>query len=280
MSVVIVVKVSEGLVLAADSAATLTGRILQPDGVTQDAVLQIFNNAKKLLQIGSDFPIGVLTWGQAFIGPRTIESLVSEWQYTEGWESIESFRKRFPDKKYTVENCAKDLHRHLAVKHKEEFGSLPPNEQPGLGIVVAGYSELGFFPEVWRFVLPYDVIITNSRPDIDGKPDFGASWFGIVEPIIRLHYGRDERAIGIISEKYNIPVAELNEILAPLQYQIPFAQMPLQDAIDYANYMINLVIGRFRFVIGPELCGGKVDLAAITQREFTWISRKTWSLDK
>jgi hypothetical protein len=85
MSVVIVVKVSEGLVLAADSAATLTGRMVQPDGSMTEGVLQIFNNAKKLIQIGKDFPIGVLTWGQAYIGSRTIESLVSEWQYNAGW---------------------------------------------------------------------------------------------------------------------------------------------------------------------------------------------------
>lgn len=279
MSVVIVVKVSEGLVLAADSAATLTGRVLQPNGVSEEGVLQIFNNAKKLLQIGNDFPIGVLTWGQAFIGPRTIESLVSEWQYNAGWQSIETFKNNNPEKQYTVEECANGLLKHLTEKHQEEFGKVPQNQQPGLGIVVAGYSEQGFFPEIWRFVIPYDKAITNQRPDINGKPDFGASWYGITEPMVRLHFGRDEQVIKIISEKYKISVDELNGLLQPLQYQIPFAQMPLQDAIDYANYMINLVIGRFRFVIGPELCGGKIDLAAITQREFTWISRKTWTLE-
>lgn len=282
MSVVIVVKVSEGLVLAADSAATLTGRVVQPDGMTTDSVLQIFNNAKKLLQIGKDFPIGVLTWGQAFIGSRTIESLISEWQYNTNWQSVEDFKNahnKGTDSFYSVEDCAKGLLKHLTEKHQEEFGKLPPNQQPGIGVVVAGYSEKGFFPEVWRFVLPHDKTVTNQRPDVDGKPDFGASWFGVTEPIVRLHFGRDEGVIGIISEKYKIPAAELNQLLVPLQYQIPFAQMPLQDAIDYAYYMVNVVIGRFRFVIGPEICGGKIEVAAITQREFTWISRKTWTLD-
>jgi hypothetical protein len=271
--------VSEGLVLAADSAATLTGRVRQPDGKsTEEGVLQIFNNAKKLLQIGKDFPIGILTWGQAFIGPRTIESLVREWEYNAGWESMSVFKEKFPDKQYSVRDCAQDLLGHLTLKHKEEFENLPADQQPGLGLVVAGYSEQGFFPEIWRFVLPHDKEVFNQRPDVNGKPDFGASWFGITEPLIRLHFGRDDGFIGIISEKYKISTDELNQLLRPLQYQVPFAQMPLQDAIDYADYMINVAIGRFRFVIGPELCGGKVDIAAITQREFTWISRKTWAL--
>ncbi len=278
MSVVIVVKVSEGLVLAADSAATLTGRVVDSNGVHEEAVFQTFYNAKKLLQIGNDLPIGVLTWGQAYIGLRTIESLVREWEYNSGWQSLESFKKKYLDKPFSVETCARGLLEHLRKAHQEEFGSLPKEQQPGLGIVVAGYSEQGFFPEIWRFVVPIDKDIANQRPDINGKPNFGASWFGITEPIIRLHFGRDDNAVQIISEKYNIPVEELHEVLRPLEYQIPFPQMPLQDAIEYANYMLNVVIGRFRFVIGPELCGGQVDIAAITQREFHWLSKKTWKL--
>ncbi|MCP4363168.1 MAG: hypothetical protein GY796_34640 [Chloroflexi bacterium] len=278
MSVVIVVKVSEGLVLAADSAATLSGRVLGPSGVLEEGILQTFYNAKKLLQIGSDLPIGVLTWGQAYIGQRTIESLVREWEYNSGWQSLELFREKNTDETYSVEACAKGLLAHLSNAHQEEFKDMPEEGRPGLGIVVAGYSEQGFFPEIWRFVLPFDKDITNQRPDINGKPDFGANWFGITEPAVRLHFGRDDGVMQIISEKYDIPMEELHEALNPLQYQIPFPQMPLQDAIEYANYMINVVIGRFRFVIGPELCGGQIDIAAITQREFHWLSKKTWKL--
>ena len=60
MSVVIIVKVSEGLVLGADSASTLQGSVRGPNGNIQQGVLKTFMNARKLLQIG-DFPIGVLT---------------------------------------------------------------------------------------------------------------------------------------------------------------------------------------------------------------------------
>lgn len=279
MSVVIVVKVSEGLVLAADSAATLTGRVTGPDGVIGEGVLQTFYNAKKLLQIGNDLPIGVLTWGQAFIGPRTVESLIREWEYNNSWQSLDTFREVHPNEEYSVENCARQLMEHLANAHQEEFGNRPKEQQPGLGIVVAGYSEKSFFPEIWRFVVPFDDDVSNQRPDQNGKPNFGASWFGITEPIIRLHFGRDEGAVKILSEKFNVSTEEILKALRPLEYQVPFAQMPLQDAIEYANYMLNVVIGRFRFVAGPELCGGQIDIAAITQREFTWISRKTWKLE-
>lgn len=256
----------------------LLARAVRTDGAVKEGVIQTFYNAKKLLQLGNDLPIGVLTWGQAFIGSRTIESLVREWEYNNSWQSLNTFRKAYPDKQYSVQNCAKELMEHITKAHQEEFGEIPKEQQPGVGLVVAGYSEQGFFPEIWRFVVPFDDDVSNQRPDVDGKPNFGASWFGITEPIVRLHFGRDDSAVQIISEKFNIPPDELRNALRPLEYQVPFPQMPLQDAIEYAHYMISVVIGRFRFVVGAELCGGQIDIAAITQREFNWISKKTWKL--
>jgi hypothetical protein len=277
MSVGIVVKVSEGLVLATDSAATLYGRIEKPEGV-QEGVVKTYYNAKKLLQIG-DFPIGVLTWGQAFIGARTLESLVREWEYDNHWQFQGEYYEEANQESFRVYTCAERLRDHLARVFNEEFGHLPEEQRPRLGVVVAGYSEGEFFPEIWRFVLPFDDQVHNQRPDRDGKPDFGASWFGLTEPIVRLHWGRDEAVISIISERFGIPQQDIREALNPLQYQVPFAVMPLQDAIEYAHYMLNVTVGRYRFVVGPELCGGEIEIAAITQRQFKWISRKSWKLE-
>jgi len=278
VSVVIVVKVSEGLVLAADSASSVRGRIKSPQG-EQEGILKVYFNARKLLQIG-DFPIGALTWGQAFVGLRTVESLVREWEYENHWQSQDDYKEQY-DKPFTVRDCAEGLRRYLAEVHAEEYGDLPSEQRPQMGMVVAGYSQEEFFPEIWRFVLPFDSDgeVHNQRPDRDDKPDFGASWFGLIDPIVRLHWGRDDKAIQIISDKFGIPAQDIREALLPLQYQIPFALMPLQDAIEYANYMLNVAIGAYRFKIGPELCGGQIEIAAITQREFRWISRKTWKIE-
>lgn len=277
MSVVLVVKVSEGLVLAGDSAATLSGRMRDPSGQESQGILQTFYTAQKVLQVGDDFPIGVLTWGVPYIGVRTTESLVREWEHDNHWQSIDDFHKNHPERKFSVKDCAEGLLAHLKGFFHDEYGE-ESEEVPGLGMVVAGYSEGDFFPEIWRFVVPEDSEVHNQRPDRDGKPDFGASWFGITEPIVRLHFGRDELVPKLISEKFSIPEKDVHDALLPLQYTVPFAQMPLQDAIEYARYLMSVVIGRFKFVIGPELVGGAIDLAAITQRDFMWISRKSWKL--
>lgn len=54
MTVCIAVKTSEGLVLAADSAATITN--------DKGQVLSIFQYGSKLLQLG-DHPMGIMSWG-------------------------------------------------------------------------------------------------------------------------------------------------------------------------------------------------------------------------
>jgi len=274
MSIVVVVKVSEGLVLAADSAATLTGRIQEPDGV-KEGVLKTFYNARKLLQIG-DFSIGVLTWGNAFIEPRTVESHICEWEQNQPWWRLKAEGTKPYGHGYgSVRGCANELFQHVKSAYDRAYSNLADHDRPVLGMLVAGYSPGSFFPDIWRFILPQDTEVHDQRPDRDGKPDFGASWFGLTEPIVRLHFGRDERAVKLICEKLNIEEGAAREALQPLEYPIPFAQMPLQDAIEYAHYLVTVVVGRYRFVLGPELCGGEIDIAAITQNEFKWIMQKS-----
>jgi hypothetical protein len=275
MSVAVVVKVSEGLVLGTDSAAAIHGRV-EADGGIQEGVLKVFYHAKKLLQIG-DFPIGMCTWGRAFVGMRTIESLVREWERDNHWQSQVDYGNHNQEP-FTVKACAEGLRRHLAEVYDREFGTDAAG-QPVVGVVVGGYSSGEFFPDIWRFSVPTDQAVLNQRPDRDGKPDFGASWFGLTDAIIRLHWGRDDAIIDLISDRYSIPESELRAVLDRLQYQVPFAVMPLQDAIEYVNYMINVAIGRFRFVVGPELCGGSALVAAITQDRFAWASHEPWCVD-
>src|SRR4051794_25335582 len=80
MSICVVVKVPEGLVLAADSAATVEGAAVTPDGKPGPAgVLKVFSTATKVLQI-RELPVGVMTWGVGSFGARTIASLVEEFE--------------------------------------------------------------------------------------------------------------------------------------------------------------------------------------------------------
>jgi hypothetical protein len=271
MTICVSVKVSEGLVLAADSTASIQGWIGEPQK-GPPSILKTYDHVRKLSHI-KDYPIGTLTWGAALIGARSVESLIKEYEY-----SLQSLEGNEND--YTVQEIASGLLVHVKNFYDAEFASQPLAARSPLGILVSGYSRKKFFPEQLLINLPVSDKLDAVRPDKDGKPEFGAHWFGLTDAIIRLHFGRDDAALGILAEHFKVTPDEVFQLLLKLQYPVIFDGMPLQDAIDYAVYLVNVVIGRFRFVVGAPLCSGEIDVAVITPSEFTWIQRKCWHVTR
>lgn len=287
MTVCVSVKVSEGLVLAADSTAALQGSLQDPTGKSATGILKTYDHVRKLAHL-KDYPIGTLAWGMALIGARSVESLIKEYEYAlpsleEEEEKIKESRIRGEIKaderfKYSVSEISTGLLDHVKKFYSEEFSIHPVEKQPQLGILVSGYSSGKFFPEQWLINLPASDKLNEVRPNVGGKPDFGANWFGLTDAIVRLHWGRDDGALDILAEKFKVSPEEIYGLLGKLQYPVLFNGMPLQDAIDYAVYLVNVAIGRFRFVVGAPLCGGEIDVAVITPNKFTWVQRKSWGI--
>ncbi len=286
MTVCITVKVSEGLILAADSAATVQEFPKEPGKTGPGPVLKVYDHARKLSHI-KDYPVGTLAWGAYLVGPRSVESLIKEYEYklpslAEESEKAKEARMRGEGKdlqpySYTIKHIAQGLLSHLKKYYDAEFKDNPELLRPAIGILVSGYSSGKYFPEQWLIDLPRAGDLIELRPDVNGKPQFGAHWFGMTDAIVRLHWGRDDALIPLLAERLGVQPQEVHELLSKFQYPVIFDGMPLQDAIDYACYMINVAIGRFRFVVGAPLCGGEIDLAVITPNVFTWVRRKTWT---
>ena len=52
-------------------------------------------------------------------------------------------------------------------------------------------------------------------------------------------------------------------------------RMPIQDAIDLAQYLVDVAKGFSRFLPGADTVGGDTDVAVVTRHErFKWIKRK------
>ncbi len=281
MTICVMVKVSEGLVLAADSAAALSGRL-----GNQPGVLKTYEHSRKLAHI-KDYPIGTLAWGTSLIGLRSVQSLIQEFEY--GLPSLEEERQKTRESRsrgeehgpfeYSVKEIAQGLLEHIQRYYTAEFDKGGSPQQPFLGVLVAGFSSGRFFPEHWLFELPHKGELVDVRPDCDGKPDFGAHFFGLTDAIVRVHWGRDNQALDILAKHFKVPPEEIQGLLAPLQYVVPYAGMPLQDAIDYAVYLVNVVIGRYRFVVGAPLCGGEIEVAVVTPNSLEWIKHSSWQAD-
>lgn len=285
MTICVSVKVGEGLVLAADSAVTLEALIPMPGGGQANQIIQNFNFANKVAHF-KDYPIGVLNWGLATINARSLHSLIMEFEYTHpGLASNPG---------YDVNTIATQLFDFLKAKYDAAYPvvaapaipvaapnpAVPPVAgRPVFGILVGGYSSNEFFAEMYKAEYPNEANLIPLRPVQNGQQNFGADWFGLKDALIRLIKGFDLAALDqLINRGVDAAIIQqwVNDAVSELP--IVFDGMPLQDAIDFAEYAAQVVIGRYRFGVGAQLCGGDIDIAVITPSRFDWAQRKRWGI--
>ena len=267
MTICISIKVPDGLVLAADSMTSYT--VLNPATQGWD-VVQSYSYANKLIQFGSA-SIGMLAWGVGSLQRRSIQNLVEEFV-------PQHFAS---DKQSTVAATASALAGFMQVAYEQEYPD--PQKRPGLGFLVGGYDQSSPFAQQWGFEFPVTPKAQEILPSVANKPVFGVQWFGMTDALSRLIHGFDFRLIQALKDKGFDP-AKVDDFFSgqnlwalKIPYEMIFDGMPLQDAIDYAAYLVHVVKGRFRFVVGPKVCGGPVDIAVVAPGRFDWIRRKTLS---
>ncbi|OFW39795.1 MAG: hypothetical protein A3J28_09085 [Acidobacteria bacterium RIFCSPLOWO2_12_FULL_60_22] len=271
MSIGILITVHDGMVLAADSASTLT--LMGPAPNQQGPVaLNVYNNANKIANLYKGQPIGCVAYGSGSIGSASISTLLKDFRkrLTDGGETgfgIHSFK---------MEDVAKRLSDFL-MSHVKQLG---PNEpKPTLGILVGGYSAGESLGEGWLLTIENGV--SEGPKLLRQKGDVGINWGGEGESISRLVLGFSPglpRVLGSVIKPPPSPadLEQLANLLRNnLQAPLAFAPMPIQDAIDLAEWLVHTASMFSRFFPGPSSVGGPTESAAITKHEgFKWIRRK------
>ena len=198
MSLGIVIKGPEGLVLAADSRVTLAPQM--PDGTR---VPVFFDNARKILNFQDHKYIGAVTYGLAGIGLRTAYSLLPE------------FEAKLPSDKLSVKVFADKLSDFF----KSQWNAVPPPPPapPGappqnITFVVAGYNEGEPYGEVYLIEIPNSPTPVQHHP----SPSFGITWGGQREIVDRLVRGYDERVVPIIQRALSLNPNQLPPLLGSL----------------------------------------------------------------
>jgi len=282
MTIGIVANLSDGAVLGADSAITITGRAELPQGVHQ-GVLKVYNEAEKVYQL-AELPIGIMSYGMAMMGKRTIESYVRE------FEAEGDNREKIKGEK--LQDVAERLRGFFNGKYKEIIGpelegnlqtpyeEIPPNKKPLLGIVLAGYSPGESLSEVWEVQIPYHRGKEDLK-NVRGRGEFGTNWFGQYFAITRFLKGFDPSlmndVVGYFAKKYQIEVdaqvsEEVSQVIGKHEYRIPFDAMPLIEGVDHVRFLLDIVINQYRYVIGAPVCGGNIRIAVVTNKGFKSIT--------
>ncbi len=271
MSLGIIFKGPEGLVLAADSRVTL----MATNVATNQTLPAYFDNATKLLQFKCHRHVGVVTYGNGAIGlnsPRTAHSFLPEFESEilnggeEGKENPEG--KRIP---------IFDFASKLSEFYKKQWDSLMPKDYQGPDMVflVGGFNEGDPYGTVYELGIP-----SKPEPIEVNKDTFGIIWGGQREITDRIIQGYDPSLPSFLHEKLKLEDGQVQQLEQDLRQRfsmpIPYPFLPLQDCVDLSILVIRTTIELQKWLVGVRGVGGAIDVATITRTTgFSSIQQKT-----
>jgi len=262
MSLVIALKVGDGVVLGADSASTYSG-------VNGDYVNSYFN-AEKLFNLAKGLPIGVVTCGLGGLADRSISSHMKDLRSKVCDTTLPKYY--LDPQSFTVGDAAASLRAYF---YEDLYSSaIPKNpKSPVMIFMVAGYSAGSRNAEVWQVTIQEGGTCDPAVPIIPASQPCGAQPQGITEACYRLLFGWSPQILDRLKAA-GIPEADAITLLTAAEPMI-HPTMPLQDAIDFVDYLAEVTCGYVRFAPGPAVVAKPIDTAAITPHEgFRWIHRK------
>jgi hypothetical protein len=152
MTVAIVLQVHDGVVLASDSAMTLT----DPTKVGPESVLNVYNNANKIYNLRKGLPIGGLAYGWGSLGSSSLATLAKDLRWRFSGEQKNQINWQIDPDNYTIKDIADRAREFLFDEHFKPLNVTTGGMQ--LGFIVAGYSSGAQLSEVWSIViLPVDI---------------------------------------------------------------------------------------------------------------------------
>lgn len=263
MTIVVTVKVTDGMVIASDSATTF----MDHNGIP----VKVYNNANKVFNLVKGLPIGAMTFGSGSIGTASIATLSKD------------LRIHFvnPDGPYyfdhanfTIEEVAKKARHFFMDRMAESY----PNgvENYHMGYRICGYGTQDTIAQGWEFAVRGDGSTEPSR--FYEHDHYGPRWNGDCEALDRLVLGFGRHLMPALVE-VGLPQdkqAEVHDFLISRTYQtLHLPAMPIQDAIELAKFLAETASRFSHFSLQAPMIGGPIELATITKHEgFKWVARK------
>lgn len=275
MTIAISIKINDGVVLAADSASTLLG--INPAAAGRVGVFNVYNNANKVFNLKKGLPIGAVTWGAGSIGQASTSTILKDLRkiFAKGDDERYSGWK-LNKETYTIDEVAQRLKEYvydgLYLPH---FKDAP--QKPDLGFIVAGYSANA--PMADEFQIDIKGGDCNGPRRLRAREQIGMTWGGNAEPLNRLLIGVGGALPQVLSNLFKVTPQQFPSVMQSIQQSLmaPLVvpAMPLQDAIELAEFLVDMTIKFWRFMPGAPTVGGPIDIAAISKHEgFRWIRRK------
>jgi len=268
MTVCVGIAVNDCLVFAADSASSLVKT--NPDN-GETSIHNVYAHGDKVFNLCRKVPVVAMTCGMGNIGAASIATLAKD------------LRSRFASSdpewhldpsNYTIEDITNKAKR---LFFDEKFQSLEVKPNASFDFWVGGYSsDKSLGHEVRK------ITIANAacgEPEIEmAHGATGIFAGGQPGPINRLVVGFDDQLVSALPEMGVLPENVGNVVSALRQHTEVYLAantMPVRDAIDLADFLVETTKRFFRFLPGADIVGGETDIAVVTRYEgFKWIKRK------
>jgi hypothetical protein len=272
MSLGIVFKGPEGIVLAADSRITITvQQHAIPTSQQPNPPIIItpafYDNASKLLKVEGQGYLGTVTYGIGTIGidrPRTAASFLPE------FEKDLAAGKSHPQR-LSVNEFAKRLGDFF---HRQWQAAFMPSGHGDMIFVVGGYNENEAYGRVYELSVP-----TNPAPTEQNANSFGLTYGGLTDITSRILTGIDPAPLSIIGNLLNLSPSQSammsNAIASQRQLRIPYPSLPLQDCVDLSILLIKTTAQLMGYTMDVRGVGGPIDVATVTRIDgFKFVQSK------
>ncbi len=261
MTVAIIMRTPEGIILGSDSATTVS--FMSPKGAQ---IGQLFNSAQKLFEIGPasdgftagcDFSAGMVIWGDASFGPISWRSFASEFycrtvSSATDLSNVPKLILEFAQKKWT------ELQEMAMVPATQSI----PDTGIGVAAIHKGEHEVHGGIVSTRNATAAPIQIGEIR--VGGDPSaFQRVVFGYDDKLRQglINAGVDQNLFQACAKQF-----DLSQFLV---------HIPLRDAIDFVHFLIYSAIKLHRYKGGPAVVGGPIEIASITpDRGFRWTLHK------
>lgn len=272
---------SEGLVLGADSTTTMFVQGPGPDAGGND---HHYNFAQKIFQIGESSTLAMTMWGLGSLGETSYRTLIAELaddlsrqpgaalsEVADRWNTL--YWSAYSDQFGPKLRRAQELNGQQARTPEEEGELLFLRQNLSGGFCIGGYCLPSRKPAAYEIVFEP----TQIGPQPPGSLRIGnAKFWGCPNIMNRLLFGVD---FGLLRDIESSPhwtgdFMDLVSLAGPYRLAQPF-DLPIREAIDWVFTSIYTTSQAMKFSHLAPICGGPVEVAAITtDRPFRWVRHK------
>ena len=266
MTVCVAVKVRDCIVFGADSALSMVSTT--PGGSSQVPIISnIWNHGIKVFNLHKKLPIVAMSAGLAHFGPVSITNLAKDLrQHLTG----EGDPKLEPTS-YTMKEVTEKADDFIFSNY--QLQQPPPANPHTFEFWIGDYGSSAPHGEIWKLTIKNGQKI-DPQLVVRQEDDSYVIWGGSSVAINRLILGLDGSAHEMFV-KAGVDASTVNRIQQTVTTPLVDAAMPVQDAIDLVDFLVDLEKRYSAFRPGADVVGGDTDIATVTKHEgFKWIRRK------